>query len=167
MSKLLIFSLVLLNIMACNNSQNESATESTTEQNTTVVEEPNHTNTDYSTAIVSEQKVLKTAFESGEWSYYTVQDGEGLIAESTTYFQDEAKTQPAMTKLIYLTGDFVNVFWLSNEVVWMDKDDYTYIFQEGAYWFSLQEGTMVESNSIDIEKATAVLEIANGLLNTK
>lgn len=164
MLKLLIFSALFCCIIACNNPQSETVSEeSTTEAET--VDTPENTTTDYATAIISEHNLLKTAFENGELSYYLVQDGEGLVAESTTYFQDEAKTQASMTKIIYLTGDFVNVFWLSNNVVWIDKDDYTYVFEEGNYSFSLQAATIVKSNSIDIEKAAAVLEIANGLIS--
>ena len=113
--------------------------------------------------IIAQKETVEAELEEGKISNYIVRDGSGFVAESTTYYRDEEKTEPCKTKIIYLTGGFSDVYWLSDGIVWVDINEYSHIFQNAALITSMidrEETEISEQDKLEILKIPALaLEI--------
>lgn len=103
---------------------------------------------------------------NGESSrYYTVRDGDGsFVAESTTFYKEEERKTPLKTKIIYLTGDYDNVYWLGDNVVWVERGETTYIFKGQTLSVALQDGQPFEPTQSDRNDVAKVPPLAKRLL---
>lgn len=111
--------------------------------------------------------LVETQLEDGTISNYATRDGVAdFVAESTTYYKEEEKTTPLKTTIIYLTGSATDVYWLSDKVVIVSKDDYQYLFKNSVLVTTLQEGKTVEVGENDQEAAKEVLNIAQKIIQS-
>lgn len=103
----------------------------------------------------------------GSLSNYVTRDGVAdFVAESTTYYKGEKKITPIKTSIIYLTGESVGIYWLKDKVVWLDKDDYQYLFKNSVLLTTLQNGVVVEVAESDQKTAQEVLRIAQKIITS-
>lgn len=103
----------------------------------------------------------------GSLSNYVTRDGVAdFVAESTTYYKEEKKVTPLKTSIIYLTGESVNVYWLKDKVVLLNKDDYQYLFKNSVLLTPLQNGTVTEVTENDQKTAQEVLSIAQKIITS-
>lgn len=113
-----------------------------------------------------QQASIANGMADGGFSEYVVRDGDGFVAESTTYYRDAEKTQAVKTKIIYLTGSFVDIYWLSNETLWVLQDDYIHVFQKGNLVLSLLDGEATEISDVDKAEVGKLPALATKILNS-
>lgn len=77
----------------------------------------------------SEKETIAAEIEAGKIYTYSVLDGAGMIAESTTYFRDEDKQNPCKTHIIYLTGGATDVYWLRDNFMMIDVNGTMHLYQ--------------------------------------
>ena len=112
------------------------------------------------------QTELQALLDGEASRYYTVRDGDGgFVAESTTFYQEESRKTPLKTKIIYLTGDYDNVYWIGDGVVWVERGTTTYIFQGQTLAVALQDEEAFEPTQSDKNDAAKVPPLAKRLLN--
>lgn len=116
--------------------------------------------------LAKQQKRILKDFEAGNFKAYTVLDGEGMIAESSTYFKDEEKTAPIMTKIIYKTGGFISVYWLTDGIIWLDQDDYNHIFFNNKLILSLNNGEPAEISESEKKELNGIIPAAIKILES-
>lgn len=166
MKYLLSLSLLFV-LFACNNVTNSdtdttTTTDSTAQNNT--VANPN----EIALKLFSQQKeTIEKGLAEGAISEYTVKDGAGFVAESTTYYTNAEKTVPCLTKIIYKTGGFANVYWLNDGTIWVEKDDYSHVFQKGSWLFSLSDNQITEISESDKADAAEVSALAVEIISSK
>lgn len=116
----------------------------------------------------SQKEQIQADLTNGNLTTYAVRDGDpaAFVAESTTYYQDDEKTLPSLTKIIYLSGGFANVYWLKDEMVWIHKDDYDHLLQKGALVASFQDGTTIELTEQDKEAVLKILPLALNIITS-
>lgn len=111
-----------------------------------------------------ERKTLDALLDN-EARYYAVRDGDGgFVAESTTFYKEESKTTPIKTQIIYLTGDSDQVYWLKDNVVWVERSGLDFIYKGQTLAFTLQDGAVIESTQSDQNDAAKVPPLARRLL---
>lgn len=119
--------------------------------------------------IQSEKETILAEMDAGMIQYYTVLDGWGRMAESTTYFSDEAKSKPCKTKIIYLDGGSSNIYWLANNYLWFEGQNQTHLYKNGILIKSFQDDASIELSDQDrLEAAKLVatpLEILSKLMH--
>jgi len=116
--------------------------------------------------LTKQKETISKGFEEGAFGAYTVLDGEGMIAESTTYFRDEEKTEPTMTKIIYKTGSFVNVYWLTDGIIWLAQDDYNHVFFNNKLILSLNNGEPADISDGEKEELNEMIPVAIKILES-
>lgn len=111
------------------------------------------------------QAEVKALLEGEATRYYTVRDGDGgFVAESTTFYQEETRKTPLKTKIIYLTGDYDNVYWLGDQVVWVERNRTDYIFRGQTLVVALENGNPFDPTQSDKNNAAKVPPLAQRLL---
>lgn len=97
--------------------------------------------------------------------YYTVRDGDGsFVAESTTFYKEEKRKTPLKTKIIYLTGDYDNVYWLGDDVTWIERGARAYVFKGQTLSVALEDGQPFEPTQSDQNDVAKVPPLAKRLL---
>ena len=119
-------------------------------------------------AKLTEIDMINAEIEAGHSHFYSVLDGWAMMAESTTYFEDEAKSKPCKTKIIYLDGSFINVYWLANEFMCLEIHDMLHLYQEGVLIQSIQDNVLIELSEQDrleaVKLAATPIEIKTKLM---
>lgn len=113
-------------------------------------------------------KEIEDQRNDGSLSNYVTRDGvAAFVAESTTYYKEEAKVSPLKTTIIYLTGDSATVYWLANKVVLIHKDAYQYLFKNSILIVTLKGDLPTEEvEENDQEAAKEILGIAQKIIST-
>lgn len=114
--------------------------------------------------FIDQKEVTEKGISEGKITYYSVLDGEGMVAESSTYYTDEEKMMPCLTKIIYKTGGLVSVYWLHDETMWIDKDEYSYIYKKGNLIATLSNNEPAESNDSDKAAVAEIQVLAMGIV---
>ena len=97
--------------------------------------------------------------------HYVVRDGDGsFVAESTTFYAEEAKKTPLKTKIIYLTGDYDVIYWLKEDVTWVERGATQHIFKGQTLAVSLQDGQPFTPTQSDQNELAKVPPLAKRLL---
>ncbi|BDS10039.1 hypothetical protein [Aureispira anguillae] len=125
-----------------------------------------HLETTIKSATTQKDKI-DAGLLDGSINNYTVRDGdEAFVAESTTYYKEEEKLSPYKTKIIYLTGGFIDVYWLADNIIWVHKEDYDYLFNNEELIAVLQKGIAVEGNEIDKQEVAKIPALAKKIINS-
>lgn len=156
------FGLILAVLFSCNSN------ESTTTETTTTTEIPSEEKVDdmMFESLLEFETLINKKLEDGSISQYIVRDGDNFIAESTTYYHDEEKIHPAMTKIIYITGNFMNIYWLENNIIVARQDDYHHVFDRGELIASFLDSEPTELSAVEREEIIQIPTIATKIINT-
>jgi hypothetical protein len=140
------------------NNNTESASDNSTEKTVTSSVDK-QADEETLQLIIAQKETIAAELEEGKISNYIVRNGNGFVAESTTFYRDDEKTEPCKTKIIYLTGGFSDVYWLTDGIVWVDINEYSHIFQNAALITSMidkEETEISEQDKLEILKIPAL-----------
>lgn len=116
----------------------------------------------------SEKETIVAEIEAGKIFTYSVLDGAGMIAESTTYFRDEDKQNPCKTHIIYLTGGSSDVYWLRDNFMMIDVSGTLHLYQNEQLVQSYRDDEILDLSPQDQLEASklpaSAIEIISNVL---
>ena len=157
------FGLILVVLFSCNSNQDATTTETTT---TSEIPSEEKVDNIMFESLLEVETLINKKLEDGSISQYIVRDGDNFIAESTTYYHDEEKVQPVMTKIIYITGNFMNIYWLENDIILARQDDYHHVFDRGELVASFLDSEPTELSAVEREEILQIPTVATKIINT-
>lgn len=112
-----------------------------------------------------QKEAINGGLEDGSIKDYVVRDGDGaFIAESTTYYIEEAKKNACKTKIIYITGGSTDVYWLKDQLVLVHRDNYDYLFKNNEFVTALKDGVTIEVTTNELQEATKIPATASKII---
>ena len=172
MKNTILFAIIFLTAIACNSDSSQNASPKAfpvDKQSEPPTETPNTgavLSADELRTITEQKEAIVKEFEDGQYESYVVRDGKDLVAESSTYYRDEEKTIPTMTKIIFLTGGFLTVYWLEDGIIWMNQDDDDYVFRKENLLLAMKGGEPTELSDSDKEEAIKLMPMALEILTS-
>ena len=172
MKNTILFTIIFLTAIACSSdsSQNSSPKSFPVDKKSEPPKDTPNKGSVLSTdelRIVTEQKeAIVQEFEDGQYEFYVVRDGKELVAESSTYYRDEERTIPTMTKIIFLTGGFLSVYWLEDGIIWINQDNYDYVFRKENLLLAMNGGEPTKLSDSDKEAVIELMPMALEILTS-